>query len=191
MSSSSSGKSTTFLTTETNRSPSAYHVDSQGRTQRARQDHASGPTVTSNQVRHQAFTDDKTQARKVAAIVHDDSQRFGVSPAFALRMAIMDGLASPKLKHGAGHVEASTNALGRGNPHVSGGTVTFPQSGSPLANFDQVATTTQRRKTNGATSEPALTGTTTPHLTPEAQAFNKQSMQQQSMFAQTILRKRY
>jgi hypothetical protein len=188
-SSGGSGKRTTFLTSESGRAPSAYHVDDQGQTQRARQQHDHGATVTSKKVRFQAFTDTKKQAHAVANVVKEDSRRLNIPPSAALKLAALDGLAKVRLKHGASHVEASDSAIGRGNPHVSGGSVTFPQSGSPLADFSQVVATTRARAT-GASSAPPITGSTQSQLTPEAQAFNRSAIEQQTGFAKRLLKPR-
>lgn len=190
----SSGRpKTTFLTEEDDRAPSAYHMDQHGAIQRARQEHRDGPTLTRRAERVQAFTPSKNMAHTVARIVSDDSQRLGVTPDFALRLAILDGLAKPTVKANMGHLEASSNDLGRGNPHVSGGLTKFPQTGSPLEDFREVAeNTVASRKVwqeSGHTMqlEPVTSGVST-KLTQSARAFNTQAMESQRRFAASILK---
>ena len=62
------------------------------------------------------------------------------------------------------YYEASRSDVGKGNPHLSGGTVTFPAPDSPLSDFTQVQATTElrRRQTKKklALSAPITTSTT-------------------------------
>lgn len=184
-------KLTTFLTHDDgHRAPSAYHVDQHSVSVRARQEHRSGPTMTSEKMRVQAFAKTKEQARIVSDIVKDHVQQTGIDPAMALRLAIADGLVSPTASFGAGHVEASRDKVGKGNPHISGGTVSFPESGSPLSDFTQVQATTEERrsqaKSKTALSAP-ITTTTTSVLPPQTQAFNEQALQLQQDFMKDLL----
>jgi hypothetical protein len=185
-------KLTTFLTTESGRAPSAYHVDLQSVSQRARQEHRSGPTLTSEKLRLQAFTQTKHLAKAVSKLVQSDSRRLGVDPEFALRLQIMDGLASPMIQSGKAHLEVSHSAFGKGNPHVSGGTVMFPAKDSPLSNFDQVAATTSLRRgqirAKSAVKTPPITQSMSPLTTPQAQAFNEEALRAQHGFAQALLK---
>lgn len=185
-------KLTTFLTAEGGRAPSAYHVDLQSVSQRARQEHRSGPTLTSEKLRIQSFTQTKHMAQVVSQLVQHDSERLGVGPEFALRLQIMDGLASPMIESGKGHLEVSHSAFGKGNPHVSGGTVMFPAKGSPLSNFDHVATNTSLRsdqvKTHSPVLAPPITQAMSTRITPQAQAFNEEALRAQQEFAQSLLK---
>lgn len=185
-------KLTTFLTTEGGRAPSAYHVDLQSVSQRARQEHRSGPTLTSEKLRIQSFTQTKHMAQVVSQLVQHDSERLGVGPEFALRLQIMDGLASPMIESGKGHLEVSHSAFGKGNPHVSGGTVMFPAKDSPLSNFDQVAANTSLREKQVRKQSPVLappiTQTMSAQITPQAQAFNEEALRVQQAFAQSLLK---
>lgn len=190
----SSGRpKTTFLTEEDERAPSAYHMDEHGAIQRARQEHRDGPTLTRRAERVQAFAPSKDMAHKVAKIVSDDSQRFDVTPDFALRLAILDGLVKPTVQANMGHLEASSSDIGRGNPHVSGGLTKFPRKGSPLEDFQSVASNTvASRKVwqeSGHTMqlEPVTSGVST-KLTKSARAFNSQAMESQRRFAASILK---
>ncbi len=184
---------TTFLTKEDTRAASAYHVDEHGATQRARQEHDHGPTLTSRAERVQAFAPSKGMARAVARIVADDSRRLDVTPDFALRLAIMDGLVKPTVQANMAHLEASGGELNRGNPHVSGGLTQFPLEGSPLEDFRRVAMTTvasrQVWQTSGKTMQlQPVTGAMSDQLTPAARAFNTQAMESQRRFAAAILK---
>lgn len=185
-------KLTTFLTTEGGRAPSAYHVDLQSVSQRARQEHRSGPTLTSEKLRIQAFTQTKHMAKVVSQMVQHDSQRLGVDPEFALRLQIMDGLASPVIESGKAHLEVSQNAFGKGNPHVSGGTVMFPAKDSPLSNFDQVASNTSLRRgqlrAKSSVVAPPITQSMSTRITPQAEAFNDEALRAQHGFAQSLLK---
>ncbi len=185
-------KLTTFLTTEGGRAPSAYHVDLQSVSQRARQEHRSGPTLTSEKLRIQSFTQTKHMAKVVSQLVQHDSQRLGVDPEFALRLQIMDGLASPMVESGKGHLEVSHSAFGKGNPHVSGGTVMFPAKDSPLSNFDQIASNTSLRKKQikkqSPVIAPPITQTMSAQITPQALAFNEEALRAQQGFAQSLLK---
>ena len=185
-------KLTTFLTTEGGRAPSAYHVDLQSVSQRARQEHRSGPTLTSEKLRIQSFTQTKHMAQVVSQLVQHDSERLGVGPEFALRLQIMDGLASPRIESGKGHLEVSHSAFGKGNPHVSGGTVMFPAKDSPLSNFDLVARNTSRRSEQVKANSPELalpiTQAMSTQITPQAQAFNEEALRAQQGFAQSLLK---
>lgn len=184
-------KLTTFLTTENGRAPSAYHVDLQSVSQRARQEHRSGPTLTSEKLRIQAFTQTKQMAKAVSKLVQHDSQRLGVDPEFALRLQIMDGLASPTIQAGKAHLEVSQSAFGKGNPHVSGGTVMFPAKDSPLSNFDQVAATTSMRRGQiraRSAVTPPIAQSMSSQITPQAEAFNDEALRAQHGFAQSLLK---
>lgn len=185
-------KLTTFLTTEDGRAPSAYHVDLQSVSQRSRQEHRSGPTLTSEKLRIQSFTQTRHMARVVSQLVQHDSERLGVGPEFALRLQIMDGLASPMIESGKGHLEVSHSAFGKGNPHVSGGTVMFPAKDSPLSNFDQVAANTSLREKHARKQSPVLAAPITQamstQITPQAQAFNEEALRAQQGFAQSLLK---
>lgn len=185
-------KLTTFLTTEGGRAPSAYHVDLQSVSQRARQEHRRGPTLTSEKLRIQSFTQTKHMAQVVSQLVQHDSERLGVGPEFALRLQIMDGLASPMIESGKGHLEVSHSTFGKGNPHVSGGTVMFPAKDSPLSNFDQVAANTSLREKQARKQSPVLappiTLTMSAQITPQAQAFNEEALRAQQGFTQSLLK---
>ncbi|MES2670098.1 MAG: hypothetical protein V4673_06720 [Pseudomonadota bacterium] len=184
-------KLTTFLTTEHGRAPSAYHVDLQSVSQRARQEHRSGPTLTSEKLRIQAFTQTKQMAKAVSKLVKHDSRRLGVDPEFALRLQIMDGLASPTIQAGKAHLEVSHSEFGKGNPHVSGGAVMFPARDSPLSNFDQVAATTSMRRGQiraRSAVTPPITQTMSPQITPQAEAFNDEALRAQHGFARSLLK---
>lgn len=185
-------KKTTFLTTESGRAPSAYHVDLQSHSQRVRQEHRNGPTVTSEKRRVQAFTQTKQMAHAVSQLVKLDSRRLGVDPEFALRLQIMDGLASPVIASGKGHLEVSDKAFGKGNPHVSGGTVMFPAHGSPLEDFDQLAAKTKVRKREVKAHKSVLTPPVKQSMshqsTPQADVYNQEALRAQSAFASSILK---
>lgn len=185
-------KLTTFLTTESGRAPSAYHVDPQSQSQRARQEHPHGPTVTSEKRRIQAFTQTKEMAHAVSQLVQHDSRRLGVDPEFALRLQIMDGLASPLIAAGKAHLEVSDGAFGQGNPHVSGGTVTFPAKDSPLSDFNQVVAATQARKQQVRAGygvlTPPVTQSMSQAITPQADAFNREALRAQHAFASALLK---
>lgn len=185
-------KLTTFLTTENGRAPSAYHVDLQSVSQRARQEHRSGPTLTSEKLRIQSFTQTKHMAKVVSHLVQHDSERLGVGPEFALRLQIMDGLASPMIESGKGHLEVSHSEFGKGNPHVSGGTVMFPAKDSPLSDFSQVASNTSLRrqqiKKKSPVLAPPITQAMSTQITPQAQAFNEEALRAQQGFAQSLLK---
>jgi len=188
---SGTGRQTTFLTLdEGHRAPSAYHVDAQSVSVRARQEHRSGPTVTSEKMRVQAFTKTKEQARIVADIISDHSQQSGIDPATALRLAIADGLAVPTAFHGAAHVEASRDEIGKGNPHISGGLVSFAAKGSPLSSFDTVALNTELRKKQAKKHKPmnpTITTTTTHQPPAQTLEFNQNALEMQHAFMQDLM----
>jgi hypothetical protein len=220
---SGSGRKTTFLTLdEGNRAPSAYHVDQHSISIRARQEHKGGPTVTSEKMRVQAFTQTKQQARSVASVLQAHVKSTALSdpitgvegpptldPATALRLQIADGLASPVAKYGFGHVEASREAIGRGNPHISGGTVSFAKPGSKLSDFDEVvAVTKKRNEVVGATKKrkkedrkaldapmtkksksltPPIVDFTTDEMPPETHEFNEHALRMQTAFMQDLM----
>jgi hypothetical protein len=186
-------KLTTFLTKESGRAPSAYHIDPlTSESQRVRQEHRSGPVVTPQVQRIQAFTQTKQMAHAVSKLVKEDSQRLGVDPEFALRLQIMDGLASPTIASGKAHLEVSQNRFGKGNPHVSGGTVAFPAKDSPLSNFTQLSARTDKRRLeieNGVQIKtPPVKASMSDEITPSAEAFNKEALRAQHSFAQGILK---
>ncbi|MBL8484828.1 MAG: hypothetical protein JNJ60_21715 [Rhodocyclaceae bacterium] len=181
-------RKTTFLTTEQGRAPSAYHVSESGDTQRVRQEHRSGPTVTSEKRRVQAFTSTKDMAWVVHDNIKDTVEKRGFSVEAALRMEIMDGLASPLVAPGRGHIEVSEGNIGKGNPHVSGGTVAFPAKGSPLENFDALKQATQQRKRAVSTAPLPQSSTMSTQITPQAQDFNRRALTEQQTFAQAVLK---
>lgn len=182
-----SPKKTTFLTSDPRgRPPSAYHVASDGVSQRARQGHGdgskgTGATLTTAKHAVHAFTPDKATRDVVRANVKDSVAR-GIDTQTALRMEIMDGLASPTAQHGNAHQEAFP---GFGTTHKSGGFVSFPQPGSGLANFDAVAQRAQARKHNG--NIPPIQDTQSTQHTRESTAFNTQALQEQRTFARGLL----
>lgn len=210
---SGSGRKTTFLTLdEGNRAPSAYHVDEHSISIRARQEHKGGPTVTSEKMRVQAFTQTKQQARTVASVLqaHVESTVLSdpitgvkspptLDPATALRLEIADGLASPMASYGFGHVEASREAIGKGNPHISGGTVSFAKPGSKLSDFDEVVGATKKRKkedrkATGApmtkkskSLTPPIVDFTTDVMPPETREFNEHALRMQTAFMQDLM----
>lgn len=192
-------RQTTFLTHETRaekqpRAPSAYHVQTDGDTigdsQRARQQHKSGAKLTSEKHRVHAFTQTKQQQMAVSSLTADMASTGQMDAQTALRLNIMDGLASPTAFHGAQHIETSRSAVGKGNPHFSGGTVTFPQTGTPLADFDAVANRTQQMRSQhkkGQTVSPPITGGMDSDPAP-AKQFNQAALKEQQRFAQSILK---
>ncbi len=210
---SGSGRKTTFLTfDEGNRAPSAYHVDQHSMSIRARQEHKSGPTVTSEKMRVQAFTRTKQQARSVASILQAHVESTALSdpitgvkgpptldPATALRLEIADGLASPMASYGFGHVEASRDAIGKGNPHISGGTVSFAKQDSKLSDFDEVVAATKKRKKEDRKALDAPKTKKTKHLTPPivdfttdvmppaTKEFNEHALRMQTAFMQDLM----
>ncbi|MBL8473637.1 MAG: hypothetical protein KF778_07805 [Rhodocyclaceae bacterium] len=183
-------RKTTFLTTEQGRAPSAYHVSETGDTQRVRQEHKHGPTVTSEKRRIQAFTATKDMAWVVHDNVKDTVEKRGYSVEAALRLEIMDGLASPLVASGRGHVEVSEGNIGKGNPHVSGGTVAFPAKGSPLENYDALKQATQQRKHSIPNAPSPQSTTMSKQITPQAQEFNRRALAEQQTFAQAVLNPR-
>lgn len=189
-------RQTTFITQDPTgkRAPSTYHVDTTGGqigdSQRARQQHKSGPTVTKQKNAVHAFTDSKRMQKAVSKITKDMvNANPSLNPQQALRLNIMDGLASPTATQGAQHIEAFNSKLGKGNPHRSGGTVTFPQSGSTLANFDTVSANTKqmKREVNSSHKTAAPITDTTTSNPASAQQFNSANMRAQHAFAQSIL----
>lgn len=180
-------KKTTFLTSDPRgRPPSAYHVEADGTSQRARQGHGdgstgTGATLTSKKHAVHAFTPDKATRDVVRANVKDSVAR-GLDTQTALRLEIMDGLAMPTAQHGNAHQEAFP---GRGTTHKSGGFVAFPQANSTLANFDAVALRSQQRKHDGRF--PAIEDTQSAQHTRESHTFNQQAMDQQQTFARNLL----
>ena len=180
-----------------NRAPSAYHVqinDNQvGASQRARQEHAHGATLTREKQATHAFTRTKTAQKAVAKLVEKTVQQQGVSPETALRREILDGTAKASASAGAEHLEVFNNKLGKGNPHRSGGRVRFAEPGSPLSDYDQVSQTTQTRKREEtsqrqqgvekpAATTPSVTGGQTDIPSPSALAFNRAARQEQREF---------
>jgi hypothetical protein len=210
---SGSGRKTTFLTfDEGNRAPSAYHVDEHSISIRARQEHKGGPTVTSEKMRVQAFTQTKQQARSVASVLQAHVESTALSdpitgvkspptldPATALRLQIADGLASPMASYGFGHVEASREAIGKGNPHISGGTVSFAKPGSKLSDFDEVEAATRKRKKEDRKAldapktkknkslTPPIVDFTTDVMPPATKEFNEHALRMQSAFMQDLM----
>jgi hypothetical protein len=211
---SGSGRKTTFLTfDEGNRAPSAYHVDEHSIAIRARQEHKGGPTVTSEKMRVQAFTQTKKQARTVASILQAHVESTALSdpitgvkgpptldPATALRLEIADGLASPMASYGFGHVEASRDAIGKGNPHISGGTVSFAKPDSKLSDFDEVVAVTKKRKKEERKAVadppkakkskhlmPPIVDFTTEVMPPATREFNEHALTMQTWFMQNLM----
>ena len=186
---------TTFLTKADDRAASAYAVQTNGvdigASQRARQEHAHGAALTSAKPATHAFTDTKQQQRAVAHLTKKDAKALGVDPQIALRMQIMDGLAKPRASHGAQHLEAFSSKLGRGNPHRSGGTVTFASSTTPLGNYSQVAANTLQKAheehTTGTSTTPSVTGPTTTAPTAAARQFNRAAVAVQQKFASAVM----
>ncbi|MFM0742197.1 hypothetical protein PQQ51_33655, partial [Paraburkholderia xenovorans] len=105
-------RETTFVTKEDRYAPSAYHVDSSGKTQRARQEHKDGAAVTSVRSRTQAFVNSGHQMHALNKAVNSDMQSLAVKPDTALRMGIMDGLASPFAAANKKHVETLSDSSG-------------------------------------------------------------------------------
>ncbi len=169
------GRETTFLTKEDDRAPSAYHIDAHGGTQRIRQQHRDGPAITPRKQRVQAFTDTKQQADAVVRFVN---ARPGPTDE-ALRLEILDGMASPRLAAGRHHVEATVTDRGRGNVHVSGGVVRFAEPLSRLADFDTV----RERSEAGELVHDTLAN----RRNSAAEAFNTMAIDQQRAFAARIL----
>jgi hypothetical protein len=136
-------KETSFLTVDPtgSRAPSAYHVDLFGISQRARQEHKGGAALTKAMPAVHAFTESKVKRDIVHALVKGSMEK-GIDGPMALRMEIMDGLASPIPHAGDAHQEAFPGGLKKGNPHKSGGLVKFAETGSALADFDTVASQT-------------------------------------------------
>jgi hypothetical protein len=176
---------TTFLTKEETRAPSAYYVADSGKTQRSRQEHRSGPSVTGVAKRTQAFTKSPKQAKTLCTVIMRDAAKLGVKPDKALRMAILDGIASPRLRSDMSHVEASSNPVGKGNPHLSGGVVKFPEPGSRLSDFKLVRQITRDRMQDDSLAPVADAMTDEP--TPAALSFNDQSLNEQFEFATATL----
>lgn len=195
-------RQTTFLTVDSgNRAPSAYHVnvqgDSIGNSQRARQEHRSGPTVTREKHAVHAFIPNtgnaqqtKDMQRATAKITADMVTQTGMDPQMALRLNIMDGLAVPTASHGAQHIEAFQGNLSRGNPHRSGGTVAFPDPQSNLSKYDLVkATTAQMKRENANSKGPTKPITGGVGANPSSvQQFNHAATKEQQRFAQSILK---
>jgi hypothetical protein len=211
---SGSDRKTTFLTLdEGKRAPSAYHVDQHSYSIRARQEHKSGATLTSEKMRVQAFTRTKPQARMVADILEAHVKSTALSdpitgvkapptldPATALRLEIADGLASPMASFGFGHLEASRDAIGKGNPHYSGGTVSFAKPGSRLADFDEVARVANKRKQEERKAKadvrsskkskhltPPIVDSTTDAMPPATMEFNEHALRMQTAFMQDLM----
>jgi hypothetical protein len=106
-------------------------------------------------------------------------------------MQILDGLASPRVSADHAHVEAHGGALSVANPHISGGTVTFPVRGSPLADFTHVVDVIRSIRAHPPTSAiaaPAYVSDTTTHVPgPAAKKFNRRAMARQKAFAKAML----
>ncbi|XHS79552.1 hypothetical protein ACFJGW_06140 [Burkholderiaceae bacterium UC74_6] len=169
------GRETTFLTKEDDRAPSAYHIDEHGGTQRIRQQHRDGPTVTPRKQRVQAFTDTKKQANALVRFV--DARPDPTD--HALRLEIMDGMASPRVAAGRHHVEATVSDKRRGNVHISGGVVRFAEPLSQLADFDSI----KDRNEAGELVHDTLVN----RRNSAAEAFNAMAIEQQRAFAARIL----
>ncbi|MCY7293835.1 hypothetical protein [Alteromonas sp. a30] len=199
----SAQRSTTFLTKDDtkNRAASAYHVevrgDTIGNSQRARQEHSHGPTVTRNKNAVHAFIPEngkpeeaKRKQKAVSKVTKDMVKSTGMDPQTAMRLNIMDGLAEPTASANAQHIEAFSSPVGRGNPHRSGGTVKFPEPQSNLSKFDLVSATTQQMKkevkSTGHTTTKPITDTVSNNPS-SAQQFNSAALAEQRRFAQSIL----
>ena len=176
------GRSTTFLTVEPQRTPSAYHVDALGNSQRARQDHDRGPTVTHARPAVHGFTATRQRLEAVTRLVHQ-SMQVGWRGRDALRLEILDGLVRPTLRPNDHHLEAFDLPLSRANPHRSGGTVQFPDQATPLSNFNHVVAQTLARRqelqTTGAITTPAVQTSHGNIGTAEARRFNANAVQAQ------------
>lgn len=183
-SSNTSTKKTTFLTSDPRgRPPSAYHVKSDGQSQRARQGHNGGAALTREKHAVHAFTPDKVMRDVVRSNVKRSVASQGYSTQFALRLEIMDGLASPVAQSGNAHQEAFP---GFKPTHKSGGYVAFPEPDSRLANFDLVAHNTRRRERDP--SIPAITDSQSTAQTRESVAFNSQALSDQQAFTRRFLK---
>jgi hypothetical protein len=176
---------TTFLTETEDRAPTAYHVTAGGINQRARQEHEAGARLTDPEMRTHAFVSELQWADQLTTVVKDVSGEFGWARDDALRLQILDGLASPRLRAGYSHVEAS-----RRKTHLSLGSVCFPTPGSLLSNFDAVAENTLARSAGQPGVPDPITTSTTDRLTPAAHAFNRAASAEQRDFASSVLRSR-
>jgi hypothetical protein len=176
---------TTFLTETEDRAPTAYYVAPDGTNRRARQQHDAGARLTDPEMRTHAFVSELQWADQLTTVVKDVSAEFGLARDDALRLQILDGLASPRLRAGYSHVEAS-----RRKTHLSLGSVCFPTPGSLLANFDAVAENTRARSTGEPGAPAPITTSTTGTLTPAAHAFNQTASAEQRDFASAVLRSR-
>ena len=193
---------TTFLTVTqdpaVDRAPSAYRVEPDTaptgmRSQRSRQEHPGdgGAVNTGVLPTVHAFTSTQHMQGVVADLAEGTAHRTGMDPSMALRLEIMDGLASPTASAGAQHIEAFTGqAPAEWNPHISGGTVQFAQPGSLLGDFDAVHARTAHNQAAAPHNQlppiPAAQGATN-NITPEAQRFNTAAVQAQTNFARQLL----
>ncbi len=185
-------KPTAFVTHDhaKGRAPSAYYVETKGGqlgdSRRARQEHGGGPTVTKQKSAVHAFASDKQQIRAVHANVKATIAREDIDAQDALRMEILDGMASPAAAFGDAHEEAFPGGVRKGNPHRSGGLVEFAEQGSDLADFDKVKKATRALK-KGVHGASPITDSTTHLPTPASSQFNQASVHAQQDWAQGLL----
>ena len=186
---------TTFLTVDPTgvRAPSAYSVENSTSiggmvSERSRQQHPDGPTNTGRMQTVHAFTSTPEMQEAVADNVDDTVARTGMNPSMALRLEIMDGLASPMATNGAQHLETFT-ALpnSAANPHISGGTVRFAQPTSALGSFNTVHSRTAHNRQSPHNQLPTFRGGVTNHQTHQSTSFNRSALTAQQRFARAIL----
>jgi hypothetical protein len=193
----STAKETTFLTVDPsgNRAPSAYHVENNRsqtgmRSQRSRQQHDHGPSNTEVMRTVHAFTQTGAMQVAVADNVDETVARTGMNVSQALRLEIMDGLASPTASFGAHHLETFTHLPNSmANPHISGGRVQFAQSNSPLGNFNSVVSNTEANRLVAPQHRTYATDGATAAPTPQVTQFNQSALAAQRSFTQGVLKK--
>lgn len=193
----STAKNTTFLTVDPsgNRAPSAYHAENSRNqagmmSQRSRQQHDHGPANTEIMRTVHAFTQTGQMQEAVADNVDETVARTGMNVSQALRLEIMDGLASPTASFGAHHLETFTNRPNSlANPHISGGTVQFAHANSQLGDFNSVVSNTEANRSVASQHRTYATQGSTAHTTPQVHQFNQSALEAQRDFAQSILKK--
>ncbi|WDD96744.1 hypothetical protein [Thalassomonas actiniarum] len=174
------------------RAPSAYGVENSTSTrgmisERSRQQHDHGPTNTGRMQTVHAFTSSPQMQEAVAYNVDDTVARTGMNVSAALRLEIMDGLASPLATSGAQHLETFTNQPhSMANPHISGGTVHFAQPTSALGDFNTVRARTEHNS-QSAHQRPTFRTGVTAHQTPQSVSFNRSALTAQQRFARSVL----
>ncbi|WDE09546.1 hypothetical protein [Thalassomonas haliotis] len=155
--------------------------------ERSRQQHDHGPTNTGRMQTVHAFTSTPQLQTAVADNVDETVARTGMNVSAALRLEIMDGLASPLATSGAQHLETFT-ALpnSAANPHISGGRVNFAQPTSTLGDFSTVHARTAHNRQSAHPLPTFRTGVTA-QQTPQSVSFNRSALTAQQRFARSIL----